>query len=155
MRTKESPTCILILMAVFIILCGLATEGTAQVPFLYPQYVQWGMNPFLYPFSSIPQIFPSTAPSLIGYPPIPYYGLPVFSPLNRVGAATIIISNPTAGIVSVINPAVASTPGVPVASTSPPPLLSLLATIYASALYEGALSTANPLLFDLLQGLFL
>jgi hypothetical protein len=155
MKTKDSFTCILILVAVLIIFCGFASEGTAQVPFWFPQFVPWGFNPFLYPSSPIPQVFPSAAPLPITYPPIPYYSLPAFSPLTRVGAATIIISNPTAGTVSVINPTVASTPAVTVASASPPPLLSLLGTIYASALYEGPLSTANPLLFALLQNLFL
>ncbi|MGA1840225.1 MAG: hypothetical protein ACMUIU_06320 [bacterium] len=155
MRIKDSVIHILILVAIMIIVFGLASEGTAQGPFLFPQYFQWGINPLLYPFSPIPQIFPSTAPLTMGYPPIPYSSMPAFSPLTRVGAATIIVSNPTAGIISVINPTVASTPTVPVVSTSPPPLLSLLATIYASALYEGALSMANPLLFALLQSLFL
>jgi len=156
MRIQDSSIYVLILVATLVILCSFVTEGMAQAPFLFPQYMPWGINSFIYPFAPIPPALTSPAffPIPISYPTIPYYNSPVFSPLTRVGAATIIVTNPTAGTVSVINPAVATTPAVP-AATSPAPLLSLLATVYASALYEGALSTANPLLFALLQNLFL
>jgi hypothetical protein len=155
MRIHDSSIYVLILVATLIILCSFATESMAQAPFLFPQYMPWGINSFMYPFAPIPPaIIPPAAFFPISYPTIPYYNAPVFSPLTRVGAATIIVTNPTAGTVSVINPAVATAPTVP-AATSPAPLLSLLATVYASALYEGALSTANPLLFALLQNLFL
>ena len=154
MRIHERSIYVLILVATLIILCGFATEGMAQAPILFPQYVPWGINSFIYPFAAIPPTITAPAYYPIGYPAAPYFNPPVFSPLTRVGAATIIVTNPTAGTVSVINPAVATTPTVPTAA-SPAPLLSLLATVYASALYEGALSTANPLLFALLQNLFL
>ena len=137
---------VLIGIMVLLILCSFVTEAMAQGfnPF-------WGYNFYPYYLRAIPP-FP-TAPAY--YPQI-YAPSPLlaYSPLSRVGAATIIVTNPTAGTVSVLNPAVA-TPTVVTAAPSPPPLLSLLATIYASALYEGALSTANPLLFALLQNLFL
>ncbi|MGA1792203.1 MAG: hypothetical protein ACMUIM_12005 [bacterium] len=154
MRIHDSSIYALILLVTLIILCSFATEGMAQAPLFFPQYVPWGINSFMYPFAPIPPTI--TVPAFFppSYPTIPYYNAPVFSPLTRVGAATIIVTNPTAGTVSVINPAVATTPAVP-AATSPAPLLSLLATVYTSALYEGALSTANPLLFALLQNLFL
>ena len=154
MRIHDSSIYVLILLATLIILCSFATESMAQGPFLFPQYLPWGINSFMYPFAPIPPAITAPAFFPLSYPMVPYYNARVFSPLTRVGAATIIVTNPTAGTVSVINPAVATAPTVP-AATSPAPLLSLLATVYASALYEGALSTANPLLFALLQNLFL
>lgn len=42
----------------------------------------------------------------------------------------------------------------PTVTASPPLLLSILGILYSSALYEGALSTENPLLFALLQNFF-
>ena len=154
MRIHDRSIYVLILVATLIILCSFATKGIAQSPFLFPQYVPWGINSFIYPFAAIPPALTSPPFFPISYPAVPYYNAPVFSPLTRIGAATIIVTNPTAGTVSVINPAVATAPTVPTAA-APAPLLSLLATVYASALYEGALSTANPLLFALLQNLFL
>jgi hypothetical protein len=150
MRKHENSIYVLIGVLILVIVCGFAAEGMSQVPFYPPPYIGWGFNPFLNPFAIAPigSYFP-----LLSSPQIPLYSAPAVSPFSRIGAATIIVTNPTAGTVSVINPTVATTPTVTTAS--PPPLLSLLATVYASALYEGALSTANPLLFALLQNLFL
>jgi hypothetical protein len=156
MRKKDKSFYVLISVAVLIIFFGLIKVGMAQAPSFFSPYVPWGINSYMYPFpfAPIPSVTPPTVFFPASYPaPIPYFNSPAFSPLTRVGAATIIISNPTAGTVSVVNPTVASTPAV--TATAPAPLLSLLATIYSSALYEGLLSTANPLLFALLQNLFL
>jgi hypothetical protein len=58
--------------------------------------------------------------------------------------------------VSVINPTVAAAPTVtPTAVAAPTPLLSILAPLYASLLYNSPLTTANPLLNALLQTVFL
>ncbi|MBN2372504.1 hypothetical protein JXL19_01780 [bacterium] len=134
-----------------IILCVFSTSGFAQPWGPFGNYYGWGY-PY-YSYFSLPAFprfgapfFPAPAPYIT-----PFTIPPVVSPLSRIGAATIIVTNPTAGTVSVVNPAVATAPAV---ASTPAPLLSLLATIYASALYEGALSTANPLLFALLQTLF-
>ena len=139
---------VLIVVIIFLLVIGIAGKVKAQGFYPYPFL---GLNPFFtsypaFPFAYAPPIFPVN----------PFIGAPLVAPpapLSRIGAATIIVTNPTAGTVSVINPTVATAPTVTTAS--PPPLLSLLGTIYASALYEGALSTANPLLFALLQNLFL
>ena len=153
MRKFDNLTYFLIGILTLVLVCGFAAEVISQIPFYPPVYLGWGINPYLYPYAVIPTITPSSAYLPLSYPTNLFYSAPAFSPFPRVGAATIIVTNPTAGTVSVINPTVAS---VPTATTaSPPPLLSLLGTIYASALYEGALSTANPLLFALLQNLFL
>jgi len=153
MRKYDSSIYVLIGVLTLVLICGFAAEGMSQVPFYPPAYLGWGINPYLYPFAVIPTIAPSTPFLPLSYPTNLFYSAPAFSPFPRVGAATIIVTNPTAGTVSVINPTVTSAPTATTAS--PPPLLSLLGTIYASALYEGALSTANPLLFALLQNLFL
>lgn len=139
---------ILIGVIIFLLVCGITGKAQAQV--LYP-YPFLGFNPYFLPYNAFP--FPYASPVMPAYP---FIGAPVLAPplpTSRIGAATLIITNPTAGTVSVINPTVATVPTVTTAS--PPPLLSLLGTIYASALYEGPLSTANPLLFALLQNLFL
>lgn len=136
------------IIALFI-LFSIAPQGISQVPF-FPFY--WGMNPYLPWISPVP-ISPLLAPI---YSPLTYFPTPVFSPLSRVGAATIIITNPTAGTVSIINPTVAAAPVVTaVAPPAPAPLLSVLAPLYASLLYESPLTTANPLLNALLQNIFL
>jgi len=139
-----------VLVCIFILLLVTGMAVVAQAQFYNPLL---GLNPFFFPY--YPQLSFSYYPPVI--PSYPLIGAPVFAPplpVSRLGAATIIVTNPTAGTVSVINPAVASVPAVPTAA-APAPLLSLLGTIYASALYEGALSTENPLLFALLQNLFL
>ncbi|MGA1845105.1 MAG: hypothetical protein ACMUIS_11140 [bacterium] len=151
MKTVNAFVVALICIAMVFMFCGLATEGIAQVPYLYPF---WGFSTFGYPFGAFPPVAPVSGLFPPSYPALPYYSPPSISAFPRIGAATIIVTNPTAGTVSVINPTVAA-PTVATAPASPPPLLSLLATIYTSALYEGALSTANPLLFALLQNLFL
>jgi len=138
---------ILLLLGIVILFLTFGMVTQAQAQWFYPYY-----NPFFGPYSRLSFGF---------YPPVmpvyPFLGAPVVAPPlpSRVGAATIIITNPTAGTVSVLNPTVASVPTVTAAVASPPPLLSLLATVYSTALYEGALSTENPLLFALLQNLFL
>ena len=144
-RTIQVFICIFILL----LISGIA--GMAQAQFYNPFL---GLNPFFFPY------YPAQL-SIGFYPPVlpsyPLIGAPAFAPplpVSRLGAATIIVTNPTAGTVSVINPTVASVPAVPTAA-APAPLFSLLGTVYASALYEGALSTENPLLFALLQNLFL
>ena len=151
MKTVNSFVVTLICIVMVFMICGLAAEAIAQAPYLYPF---WGFGPFGYGYGAFPRIAPISGLFPPRYPALPYYSAPSLSAFPRVGAATIIVTNPTAGTVSVINPA-AATPTVVAAPASPPPLLSLLATIYTSALYEGALSTANPLLFALLQNLFL
>jgi hypothetical protein len=133
----------------FVLICGIAGQTEAQ--WLFPINPYLGVNPYFLSY----------------YPPFPYYlppaaiaPYPFSSPLlappvpTRVGAATLIITNPTAGTatLTVVNPTVTAPTAV---AASPPPLLSLLATLYSSALYEGLLSTANPLLFATLQSLFL
>ena len=147
MRSSNRSIYILVGIMVLLILGSFVTEAMAQNPF----FPFWGFNPYPYYFGFIPPV----PPTLAYFPPV-YAPNPVmaYPPLTRAGAATIIITNPTAGTVTVLNPTVAA-PTVVTAAPSPPPLLSLLGTIYASALYEGALSTANPLLFALLQNLFL
>ncbi|MGA1796890.1 MAG: hypothetical protein ACMUIL_13630 [bacterium] len=151
MKTVNGIVITLICIAMVFMVCGLATEGTAQVPYLYPF---WGFGAFGYPFGAFPPVAPVSRLFPLSYPALPYYSPPSLSAFPRIGAATIIVTNPTAGTVSVINPTVAA-PTLTAAPASPPPLLSLLATVYTSALYEGALSTENPLLFALLQNLFL
>ena len=153
MRNADNLIYVLIGMLVLAIVCGFAAEGMSQAPFYPIVNPGFGVNPYLYPFAAFPPIFPSPALLPLSYPAFPLNSAPAFSPFPRIGAATIIITDPTAGTVSVINPTVAAVPTVTTAS--PPPLLSLLGTLYASALYEGPLSTANPLLFALLQNLFL
>ena len=67
-----------------------------------------------------------------------------------IGANTVLAPQTAATAPAVV----ASVPTTPtVVNPQPAPLFSLLAIIYASALYEGALSTANPLLFAYLQTL--
>ena len=96
------------------------------------------------------------------------------APFQRGPNATIILTSPaltavtaSPGVIliganTVLGPqtaltapaVVASVPTTPtIINPTPAPLFSLLAIIYASALYEGALSTANPLLFAYLQTL--
>jgi len=124
--------------------------GLISPPYLASQ--AW-LNPYW------PAITPATA-----FPP----------PFQRAPNATIIFTSPaltavtaSPGVIligantvlapqtAVTAPAVvASVPTLPtVVNPTPAPLFSLLAIIYASALYEGALSTANPLLFAYLQTL--
>ena len=140
--------CVLLLCLVF----GMNGSSFAQYP--YPFNPLFTYNPFYYPYPPAPFSFSPLIPTY------PFPASPLISPLSypapRIGAATIILTNPTAGTVSVLNPTVASAPVLNTAVTaSPPPLLSILGIVYTSALYEGALSTANPLLFALLQSLFL
>ena len=134
---------------IFVLICGVAGQARAQ--WLYPLNPYLGINPYFLSYPPLPYYYSPAAitpyPSFIS----PLLASPVLPP--RIGAATLIITNPTAGTVSVINPTVAAAPTVTTAS--PPQLLSLLGTLYASALYEGLLSTANPLLFALLQNLFM
>ncbi|MGA1792202.1 MAG: hypothetical protein ACMUIM_12000 [bacterium] len=124
--------------------------GLISPPYLSSQ--AWG-NPYW------PAITPATALS---------------APFQRAPNATIIFTSPaltavtaSPGVIliganTVLGPqtaltapaVVASVPTTPtVVNPAPAPLFSLLAIIYASALYEGALSTANPLLFAYLQTL--
>lgn len=141
---------IVIVIMVLLIIFSLATEGVSQVPYLYPFL---GINPY---FPIFPPVFPPPVLSPTVYSPFPYVTPTLPSILPRVGAATIIITNPTAGTVSVINPTVAAAPTVaPTAVAAPTPLLSILAPLYASLLYESPLTTANPLLNALLQTVFL
>jgi len=143
-----------ILISLMVLFIVFSIAGQAQAQWFYPlnPYPFLGFNPYFFSYPTLPYAFSRPA-----FTPYPFFGAPAFtSPLlTRVGAATIIVTNPTAGTVSVINPTVASIPAATVAVASPPPLLSLLATLYSSALYEGLLSTANPLLFATLQTLFL
>ena len=142
----------LVFMIMFALVCSIAGQAKAQ--WWYPFNPYLGFNPYFLPYSPLPYAF---YPTFIA--PYPFMSAPVLTPPpTRVGAATLIITNPTAGTaaVTVINPTVASVPAVATAvAPSPTPLLSLLATLYSSALYEGLLSTANPLLFATLQYLFL
>ena len=154
MKLYNRSMYILIAVMALIIVFGFATKGAAQPWGPFGNYYGWG-----YPYYNY---FPSLGFSRFASPTVPFIPAPapyitpfiippMVSPLSRIGAATIIVTDPTAGTVSVINPTVAA---VPTVASTPAPLLSLLATVYASALYEGALSTANPLLFALLQNLF-
>jgi hypothetical protein len=154
MVSKKAFISIFICIIVMFLVCGMAGNAQSQV---YPFNPFLAFNPYLFSFPPLPSayapsIFPAY-PSLLNAAslvPVP----PVLTP--RIGAATIIIANPTAGTVTVVNPTVATAPAVATTvAPASPPLLSLLGTIYASALYEGLLSTANPLLFALLQNLFL
>ncbi|MGA1843923.1 MAG: hypothetical protein ACMUIS_05115 [bacterium] len=140
--------CVLFLCLVF----GMCGSSFAQYPYPFNPFFTY--NPYYYPYLSLP-----FAPYPL-IPTSPFPASPLISALSlpapRIGAATIIVTNPTAGTVSVLNPTVASAPVLNTAVTaSPPPLLSILGIIYTSALYEGALSTENPLIFALLQNLFL
>ena len=114
--------------------------------------------------------------------PVPYYGVPVGIPFPRMVPAPAPLAtyqrSPHATIIfptgitavgtapgvfviggtTAVTPVVATTPVTTPAVITPPapaPLLSILAILYASALYEGALSTANPLLFAYLSSLVL
>ena len=141
---------IVIAIMALLIIFSLATEGMSQVPYPFPFL---GINPY---FPIFPPVFPPPVLSPPVYPSFPYVSPTLPSIFPRVGAATIIITNPTAGTVSVINPTVAAVPAVAnTAVTSPTPLLSVLAPLYASLLYNSPLTTANPLLNALLQTLFL
>jgi hypothetical protein len=150
MINRNSLIQLLISLMVLFIVFSIA--GQAQAQWLYPFNPYLGFNPYFFSYPTLPYAF---SPPV--FMPYPFFGAPVLTPPlpSRVGAATIIVTNPTAGTVSIINPTVASVPAATVAAPSPTPLLSLLATIYTSALYEGLLSTANPLLFATLQTLFL
>jgi len=146
MNIRDGIIPILIVVMLFIVVCGLPGHGGCQ--FFNPYF---GFYPFYAPYPMIP--FGLTLPPLPRYP---FISSPALVPPlpTRVGAATIIVTNPTAGTVSVLNPTVAA-PTLTATAPAPPPLLTILGTLYSSLLYEGLLSTANPLLFATLQYLFL
>ncbi|MGA1843613.1 MAG: hypothetical protein ACMUIS_03515 [bacterium] len=147
MNIRDGIIPILIGVMLFLVVCGLAGNGECQ--FYYPYF---GFYPYFAPYPPIP--FGLTFPIVPSYP---FMSSPALVPPlpTRVGAATIIVTNPTAGTVSVLNPTVAAPTVTTTATAAPPPLLSILGTLYSSLLYEGLLSTANPLLFATLQYLFL
>ncbi|MGA1864295.1 MAG: hypothetical protein ACMUHX_04465 [bacterium] len=141
---------IILAIMVLLIIFSFATEGMSQL--LYP-FPFLGINPY---FPIFPPVFPPPVLAPPVFSSFPYVSPTLPSILPRVGAATIIITNPTAGTVSVINPTVAAVPTItttPVAA--PTPLLSVLAPLYASLLYESPLTSANPLLNAVLQTIFL
>ncbi|MGA1843670.1 MAG: hypothetical protein ACMUIS_03800 [bacterium] len=132
------------------------------------QYAGVSYYPF---FPAVPFLFP-----------VPYYGIPVAIPFPRMvpapaplttyqrspNATIIIPTGITAvgtapgvfviGGTTAVSPVVASASVTAPTVTTPPapsPLLSILAVLYASALYDGPLSTANPLLFAYLTQLTL
>ncbi|MEW6379150.1 MAG: hypothetical protein AB1611_06040 [bacterium] len=115
----------------------------SQVPVFYP-----------YPyFSPVPPVYAPVPPPLFVPPyidPVLAASLPI--PVTRAPAATIIITNPTTGVVSVTTVA----PPAATTTASVSPIVSGLVSLYAQALYSpAALSTANPLLFAVLSNLFI
>ncbi|MGA1790485.1 MAG: hypothetical protein ACMUIM_03285 [bacterium] len=180
---KYSGKFIIIIMIFFVILiftCRIGNTqwlgGTAFNP--WPALYNTGMPfyqlgiPFGMPYSLQPGLF------------YPAYGIPVLPsplgltayqavrPLQRSPRATIIFTSPTLTAVNttpgvfvigstaaVASPTVIvpSAPAVPATTAAAPaPLFSILAILYAQALYApAALSTANPLLFAYLSTLVL
>ena len=123
--------------------------------FSFAPVTPWIPSPFTPPslLFPAPQYFPSPVPTLplVRYPQatiILSTGITAVSPTAGalvVGAPTVVSPPTTTSVISTVAPAVTA--------TTPAPLLSLLSIIYASALYEGLLSTANPLLFAYLSTL--
>jgi len=155
----------LIFVVLFIFILGITLkEGICQYyGWSYPPFLPYVQNPFPHPYYNYLAPNPLPLPQLFPIPmtPIPYTrsphatiilatGLTAVSPAGGV----IVIGTPTA--VNTTAAVVTPTPTVPAAPPAPAPLFSLLAIIYASALYAPALlSTANPLLFAYLSTLVL
>ena len=147
--------CISLLTCIFVL--GIALqEGLCQ-------YV----NPYI-PYSPfMPLAYTPVLPPPLPLFPVPYAPIPV----SRAPQATIILSSgitavsPTAGVVvigapTVVTPTTAPTivSTVPTTTTTaaPAPLLSILVSLYATAIYSPTpLSVANPLLFAYISSLIL
>jgi hypothetical protein len=132
-------------MLCFILIFSFSSKSMAQSFFPYNPYpALWTTSPWYVP--PLP-VYAPVLPSPLLAPPAPV-------PVTRYPAATIIITNPTAGTATVntVAPAPATTTSLIGTYT---PLVSTLATLYTSALYNSPLSVANPLLFAVLSNLFI
>lgn len=138
-------TIFLFAVALFCVTFTFSSNCMSQVPYFYPQNPLFSAAPY---FPALPIYNPVPLPL---FPPISPYPLPV--PLTRTPAATIIITNPTTGTVSITTTAPATTVA-PTAAVSP--IVSGLISLYAQAIYSPtSLSVANPLLFAYISSLIL
>ncbi|MGA1875556.1 MAG: hypothetical protein ACMUIA_08100 [bacterium] len=154
-----------LIFALCICLSGISLHQVFSQPWMsYPLFVPWGYNMFFPPYSPY---FPASNRFLL--PQLPPPAPIVTASTPRLPHATIIVStgitavSPAPGVLvigsttALASPTVVSTtPTTATTVPAPAPLLSILATIYASSLYAPALlSTANPLLFAYLSSLII